>query len=696
MKKVIILITFLALSADWLNAEDGAPLRPVLGVYANYGINLHKADFREFKNVPTCCPVFETGHGSGFSLGALMEFDLPLNLRIGLRAGISTLNGELSKDESIPVRIGNSVVNGKFAHILNSEFMLINFDPYFIYSPVENFGIHFGGRIGNITTATFDYKEKITNPSDQGVFVDNGKRTRNEQSGDIPEYNAAYGSIFMWLSYELPLNRSGSLKLVPEVFYFQGLSNMADQKDWTISSLSGGLAVKYRYIPDKEPSKREKLYRKHIDTIKIDSYDIAKSHVVKGNERKEYRDEFVRDTIFEMEITYRTDTLYSRPAPEASLLPETKLIDISARFVSESFPSLPVMFFDESSAELAENYIKIENGKDFDIDAIEPNPYAFHDNALNILGQRLTMYPRAAVTLQGAADSTTEKSDCGLARKRAESVVNYLVNVWNIDPIRLKIAPARGNCSPKNPTLTPNDSGWSENRRVDFTSADPRMFMPVVRKRFLEATGISTENVVFNTSGGTRTGIQLAKMKCRVNDNTVWEKEYSTPPTRVTIPLDETMKSSLAAGSSLKADLYMVDGDGQATEAHAEVAINSDTSEVSISRMSLVLFDVGSDRISRAGIESIRIFLNDMRPGATISVKGYTDALGIPERNKALSESRARSAANAIIKIRPDAKVTTVEGVASSEFPPGIDSYATPIDRFLSRAVTIEIRNVRK
>lgn len=73
----IALIVFIVLSLQ-LSAQESSTQK--YGVYADYGLNMHSADFRSLPGIPNCCTNFQEGDGLGLSMGALFEMDMTSHL----------------------------------------------------------------------------------------------------------------------------------------------------------------------------------------------------------------------------------------------------------------------------------------------------------------------------------------------------------------------------------------------------------------------------------------------------------------------------------------------------------------------------------------------------------------------------------------------------------------------------------------
>ncbi len=103
-----------------------------------------------------------------------------------------------------------------------------------------------------------------------------------------------------------------------------------------------------------------------------------------------------------------------------------------------------------------------------------------------------------------------------------------------------------------------------------------------------------------------------------------------------------------------------------------------------------VLFDFGSDRIAEPAAAALRSRLNEIPQGVQISVIGYTDSVGSPESNLALSRRRASAVAAVVHGVRPDLTMTTDgKGEADPVQPNEIGGKDNPSGRAQNRRVEL-------
>ncbi len=186
----ILFLTFL-ISITFCFAQFESPTSK-FGIFGGINLNSHSADFGKLKNIPNCCPKFESGSGNGFHAGILYERSISNSFWLGAKLGIITLDGELSKDEPTTILLETGPANGKFTHYLTGRFLNFGFEPAIIYNPFGELLFYAGARLGFNLSKNYEQIEKITEPLGAGTFIDSlgndtFKRTRNEFAGEIPD-----------------------------------------------------------------------------------------------------------------------------------------------------------------------------------------------------------------------------------------------------------------------------------------------------------------------------------------------------------------------------------------------------------------------------------------------------------------------------------------------------------------------------
>lgn len=381
-------------------------------------------------------------------------------------------------------------------------------------------------------------------------------------------------------------------------------------------------------------------------------------------------------------------------------------------------PILNYIFFDAGSSAFPERYVTYATPEqavqEFQGSSERQNIKLMdlYRETLNILGDRLRKYPKTRVTLIGSTDNADDRTAGGnsdaslvaLARKRAEAVRKYLIEIWKVDPARLKVEAA---LLPAKPSPSSTEDGRAENRRVEFRivgdagvegddSTSLRVTAPVTVTNIEHlATPDSihlipsvTAPIIRSSASISAQGIVLQSFGSN-NSNGSEEKEWA--------PTEETLNK---LRDSLDIDYDVTDSIGNHAHAHSSIPLDivhvtSDRPE-RIERFSLILFGFDESQLGSGNERSV-VSAADMInriPVKRVLIQGFTDEMGDPTHNDVLSKTRA------------DNVRTELEGVLRTERvdPAGLDihsqgrgSHDLPYDnrlpegRFFSRTVNITI-----
>ncbi|MDT8324729.1 MAG: hypothetical protein RRA94_11485, partial [Bacteroidota bacterium] len=222
------------------------------GIFGDYALNYHTADFQRLPGVPNCCPRFEEGDGSGFMLGVLYELPLASRLDLLVRLGYVDYSGTLTAQEKEMLFVSPSYYEGTFEHTVDASLAAIALEPMVAYRVAGDFSLLGGLQIGLVTTAEYEQVETIIDPADRGVFVDTQQRTRNFSQGEIPEASSLAAFLVGGARYEVPMNESGTLFAAPEALYSLGLTQVVSDLDWSVNTFRIGVSLLYRPSAPKE------------------------------------------------------------------------------------------------------------------------------------------------------------------------------------------------------------------------------------------------------------------------------------------------------------------------------------------------------------------------------------------------------------------------------------------------------------
>lgn len=828
---IIILFIITTVFAESQAQQKADTLRPRYGILGAATLNYHFADFRALPGIPNCCPKFENGIGFGTYATGLIEYPLSNRLLVGLRAGYNNKSAELKSTEHTTVMVALGEAEGIFEHSIKAKIASLVFEPTISYrlefsndmAFLNNFYAFFGFQANYHIEKKFEQIERIIKPENTGVFIDTRTRERNYQSGEIPNTNAFSTGVKGGFFYELPLNSSKTLLLVPMIDFTYGISNFVSDIDWKMSAVSAGVSIKYtpfetiylhkeRYILDtieiksntyKEPlisigkasivdikenvkdtvfflrqvtrtdtlflpkPKIEKIieiidttrqyskdydidtyvlgkyldktseasfrdtifvtktrlrtdtlmmamprsfvFATRTDTIKKLTPDFDDTTYVKGADFEIVSEKVLRDTLFIYRTTTRIDTIMIPDLSNIKLKSEINVfalmprkdtvliqnITLKMQYTTEVYPLLPYIFFDYNSDLIPERYNQLKQSTDFFIDDIEPNPLFIHHNSMNIIAENKKNFPNAKIFISGYADPYTESNNCDLARKRGENIKKYLVS-RGVDEKSIIIRYNENNCYPMKPTRSDNELAYAENRRVVIESDNDQLLKPVYGRRYLNPTNILPDTLVFDPTGSSHKIIKRWALSVTQAGESIFYRQGEGKPQKVLFGFSKKDLMRIKPNLPINVEYKCFDEKGEVSLAIRTLRVIRETDNYELERLSLTLFPINLNTLTQEMREQTSEFLKGLGAQSTISIKAYCDILGDEKTNKFLAETRGEEIFRFIRRTAPAARIIEIKAYAEKEFPPGIDAYNLPEERFLSRTVAIEIRKRRE
>lgn len=249
---VCMLVAFSSVSAQ--QTEEDSALMPYwvysVGVFGSFNLDQHSAGMRGLPTIPSCCPEYTDGTGTGFMIGALGDFFLAKDFTLQGRLSIHTGGGLLRATEEEMVNTDGTAQVGVFEHTITSDHLWLTAEPLVTYSPLKNFKVLLGPTVGMLLSASFDQKETLLQPS--GATFENGETTRAVYGGDIPQTNSMFFGITGGLRYEIPISGQ-TWSIAPEMFYTLGLTNLQQSDTWKMSAIRFGLSLQYNSFVTPKP-----------------------------------------------------------------------------------------------------------------------------------------------------------------------------------------------------------------------------------------------------------------------------------------------------------------------------------------------------------------------------------------------------------------------------------------------------------
>jgi len=677
MNKILSFLVFFIVISSYSYSQEYAeePFTPrdSYGIFAGAGFNLHSADFKSFSGIPSCCPGYESGEGFGINVGAFYSTPLGDLIDLTLRAKYMQLGGDLSRIEE---ETGTTLSGGdqiiEFEHRFGADINSVALEPLLEYKLSDQLRLRGGFRVGYILNGDLtEHVEEIVSPSN-GLFVDengNTSRTRNSYEGEISEMSTLNAALVFGASYDLPLNSSYTLFLVPSVDISLGLTSFVPDFGWTANTIAGGLGLRYApravvkpkpILPPPPPPPPPPLPPPPPTVPKLDASILAVS---------------VNDNGQESDVSS---------------------IKIEEFFLNRTHPLLNYIFFDENSADIPKRYARIsESEKEdysfkqlFDLKTME-----VYYEILNIVGKRMQFYPQAKIELVGCnSDQGLEKGKEALSRDRAETVKKYLVNEWDIEAERISI---KARNLPDNPSNIREADGIVENRRVEMNANIPQIFEPMIIKDTLRTS--NPPHVRFKPTVKSDIGSQRWRIITYQNGREL--KTFSGTgkiPTAVDWDLETEKEQDYipTMDKPLQYRMQIVDNDNKMWESEMqELPVEQVTIEYKFEN---VLPDKEFDIYSMIGfgynsaeLNDRNIFIADkakkrLRSYSNTDIIGYSDRLGNELANQRLSQRRAYNVAE-YLALNPE---TNARGLGEKKLLYDNDY---PEGRFYSRTVVISI-----
>ena len=232
-----------------------------------------------------------------------------------------------------------------------------------------------------------------------------------------------------------------------------------------------------------------------------------------------------------------------------------------------------------------------------------------------------------------------------------------------------------------------------ENRRVEITSLTDNLLAPILHERFNEYS-YSPKRVSFATEATSPAAISSWRLRVSAGGTTVAERSGTgAPPATVAWDLDDNaagvISEKIGERGELQGVLEVTDARGKRAQSEARIPASGATHPFEISRLSLIVVDFDKAEITPQNRRMVSAFVaQSIYPRSTSQITGSTDRLGELAHNQQLSESRAFAVRDVILAERPDAAITSAQGVGPSRL---LYDNALPEGRYYCRTVTVEV-----
>jgi outer membrane protein OmpA-like peptidoglycan-associated protein len=658
-----------------MHAQD--TLKTRYGVFGHGLVAIHTANFPWLPQTQSCCSGFTGGTNFGERAGFLLEVPIAEHLLVGMRLSLMNRTFSMTTREPIDNIIVNGVgQKGAFEHRLDGAFTTLNLEPMVSYRLFGTFFLSAGISIEKTVSSNYKQFQQISEPSGVGTFLDsNGndshKRTRNEFLGKLPHPSLILSPLFA-ASIELPLNKKRTLFLVPEVFCQIAIMNILSDVDWKVHTLQMGISLKYSPQNDpKLPTQIQDTTKEEPPPVIVQSTPVIEKNIVEKPK--------VSIAAVGVETT-------GREVPN----PILKIEEFTSTIMTSL---LNYIFFKPNSSDIQPRYKRLSGTQttDFTPEKVNsPNKLFTYYHLLNIIGKRMQLSPLSTITLTGCInDYAEEKSNLALAKKRAESIKDYLTTIWKITPNRIIVEQRLLPAKPSN--ILTND-GAEENRRVEITTNDENLLAPIVTNDTLRTTNypiIRFKPLVSDNSAKREWTVTIEQHSTTI-------KEFSgmgTPPATIDWQLSGEKSTIPHYSDPVKFSLLQKDSANVEVKSSGEIQIDvvslskkrvEKRGDKEIDLYSLILFGVKSADITPNNKSIIQFIKKRIKSNAKVVVMGYTDRVGEIGFNVSLADSRAKSVAAFLGK---SFDVATIAKGNSNLYDNDL-----PEGRFYSRTVEIEVQ----
>lgn len=642
-------------------------LMPRIGFFFGAGLVYHQSDFAGIPEAPTCllCDSgrFSGGLGGGIFGGALLlEFPIDDVWRIQAHTGYFSVGARQTVRRQIgPVALsGEDTTSGVSEYLLDTPFELVGGGVLVGMRPWDiPLNVRFGPEVGYLAARNFSQQEELVAPS-AGVFVnERGERAqiRNEFTGEMEQPALQIGAL-LELDYELPLNRRETMILAPMLSYTFPLTGVRSDLDWRIHQARGGIALKYSLpVPDLPPEPKMPLpppppVREPVLAAAMQAYSVAHGREVDG----------LRLTIEE--------------------------------FVSTRMHSvLPFVFFEEGSSELPDRYARLDAGQAENYQLARLHNKSTLDvyyQTLNTIGYRMRRNPKARLTLIGTnSDRGDEAGNVALSRGRAQTIKDYLVDVWSIDADRIATS---GRNLPVNASNPDDPDGMAENRRVEIVSTLPEILEPVTTTDTLR----TVDPPLLRVKSQLRADAGIDTWQLDLEQDGALLKAFKgsgSPPQSLDWNMTADDGAAPKGSAPIMATLQVKDGRGKTTQARDTVnvtwiSVNRKREErlgdTIFHRYNMITFDFNRANLTPGTMRIVDLIRGETAENARVEVAGYTDRVGDAAHNLDLSRLRAQNTARAL-------GVPLDQAIGLGESVERFDN-DLPEGRFLSRSVDVTVK----
>lgn len=637
-----------------LNAEEFFSAKYIkLGGVGSLNYIMNQTEQPIFSNSPAC-GQFNSGKAWGYSIGISALYPIyGETLFLDGRAYFEHRPADLTQSQS-NYQLFNSNTNTydnitiRYNYAANLDYLI--FDLGLRYKPFKEYDAYtrLSLDIGNPIIGTdYTLSEEIETPKNY-VFPD-GTARHNISSGKIDNAGTSIGLNF-GLIYEFRLDNG--IFLSPELSYRYAINSAISSYDFKSNILKLSLSAMWKINFEN-------------DIVKLDTIIIEDKKPIEVIDRIE------------------TDTDIFKKF-------NNKPLNIIETTVTQTYPILPYVFFDENSTDIR----KVYNTKcpdNFSEENLPKETMGIYYNLLNIIGNRIKEN-KSTIEIRGTTDGNeaeTKDERIKLARKRAETVADYFIKELKISRANISITAVD---LPELQTSTVYNEGYEENRRVELISNDIELFRPVIHKQFSEFTinddKLEFEMLVDSAHSNSEFIFMIHNDSSEFFTNQFKQNQIG----KYSISLSNDLKSMLKQNQKdIKISVKILDLEKRKTYTKTvDLDWEQKISNYELGRLNLIVFDFDKFELNQINKDMISNFItNSIKDNSQVSIVGSTDKLGEKQYNKKLSEDRASNTANFIKKLKTKLNIKEIKGIGDTNL---LYDNNLPEGRFYCRTVLIEVK----
>jgi outer membrane protein OmpA-like peptidoglycan-associated protein len=654
IRKLIFSSLMLIGIATTLQAQDAERTQPKfwLGVSGGANVNMYTGTTQTLNPTLIAPAAFHDGLGVGGFASLLLEFRPVPVIGFMLNLGYDNRGGAFDQVIS-PCDCPEDLKTGLSYATVQPSIRISPFGP--------NFYVFLGGAYGYNLNKSFAY-----------TFDQNNGDVLNTTEGEFSDIRPHVFSTHVGMGYDIQLSAVNSplqVALSPFVSYHPYFGQAPRTiESWSLSTVRVGMALKF-------------------GTGKVNEVE----KVIPIPEKKPVIAEAVKPVPVVIVPVGESDVKFITRAP---------LTVPVKRTLNESFPIRNYVFFEETSTNIPNRYVKLNKSqavafKSEQLRKTEPKDQEgrskrqlnVYYNILNILGDRMRENPKATVTLIGASAGNGAE----LGKSYAESVKTYLVDVFGIAPARIT---TEGRDQPVNPSELPGGKSYlamlrAGDRRVDIIST-PDLLTPL--EIISEQPDPLDSRVVFSAKSDKNQPLKTWNVALTDENGTT---QVYGPYTRE----QESVSGNTILGNRPEGKYKVLmtgqtqDGVTIRKESTLRLVRNVEPKEEAL-RFS-ILFDFDQPKAVQAYEKFlVEVVTPQITDNSKVIIHGHTDIVGSTEYNMQLSERRALDTRQILEKAVYDA---SKKGVVFETIAFGMDADNAPFEnklpeeRFYNRTVIIDI-----